>query len=368
LFGLPLLADQLKMAIPLSQNNAPASVFGYLLSGPSAGANIVGFGTSPTARLVQPGTIEDQFLAKIQNLLYIAALVGLLGVIFALVIARTLIAPLNQLEQAARTFANRDWTYRIAHQGTHELAAVASAFNDMADQLERAESLRRNLVADIAHELRTPLSVMQANLMALLDGVYPLDKREIATLYEETCMLGRLVSDLRELAQADAGQLDLKPDRINVRMLIQNLSETFAATAETEGTHLFMLPCAEDWTIHADNGRVTQVLGNLVANALQHTPGGTVVLSAEKQEKGARQSPLIRINVTDNGSGISPADILHVFDRFYRADKSRTRAHGNSGLGLAIAKAWIEAMGGQINVESIHGKGSRFWFTLPMCK
>ncbi|MHB8627061.1 MAG: sensor histidine kinase [Aggregatilineales bacterium] len=371
--GLPLSSDQLKVAIPLGQNpvNNPTNVVGYLL--PRSGIGIAAQQVSipfPPDRGPPgpPPTVEQQFLDRMQRTLSLAALmIGMLGIFTGLAISRTLVAPLNQLERAARTFGSRDWSYRIKRQGTRELAAVASAFNDMADELQRAELLRRNLVADIAHELRTPLSVMQANLMALLDGLYPLDKREIATLYEETCMLSRLVSDLRELAQADAGQLELDPIAVNVQSLLDSTAVKFTAAAEVDGTQVQMQPCANDWVVCADAGRVTQVLGNLVANALRHTPGGAVTLSAESAAI-AGQVPAIRIIVADNGEGIPPDDVLHVFERFYRVDKSRARTSGNSGLGLAIAKAWVEAMGGRIGVESVYGKGSRFWFALPVIR
>jgi two-component system OmpR family sensor kinase/two-component system sensor histidine kinase BaeS len=214
-------------------------------------------------------------------------------------------------------------------------------------------------MADIAHELRTPLTVLQGNLSAMLDGVYPLERAEIATLYDETRLLNRLVDDLRELALAEAGQLQLNLQATDVAAIIESTVASFAVAAEMQGVRLDIdaknLPRA-----NADPDRLAQVLRNLISNALRHTPNDGVVTVAGQTEQSK-----ICVSVTDTGEGIAPADLAHVFDRFYRGDKSRARASGGTGLGLAIAKTQIEAMGGQIGVTSEPGRGARFWFTLP---
>ena len=303
-----------------------------------------------------PPALEDEFAFRLRAVLVIAALiVGGLGTVLGLVISRTIAAPLANLSRAAQDFAAQDWERRAPIQGTHEIADVGRAFNAMADALQRAELLRRNLMADIAHELRTPLTVMQGNLRALLDGVYPLELREIATLYDETRLLSRLVADLRELALAEAGQLPLNMGTVELTPILRKAVDQFAVVAETQDAEINLVENVSS-SVQADPDRLAQVLHNLLANALRHTPGGKVALSAEPV---ANQ---VRIRVDDTGDGISPDDLPFIFDRFYRAGDAQPS--GSTGLGLAIAKTWVEAMGGNIGVESRAGQGSSFWFML----
>jgi two-component system OmpR family sensor kinase/two-component system sensor histidine kinase BaeS len=303
-----------------------------------------------------PAALEAEFAFRLRAVLVIAALVvGAMGMVLGLIISRTIAAPLATLSHAAQDFGEQDWKRRVPIRGTDEIADVARAFNAMADALERAEKLRRNLMADIAHELRTPLTVMQGNLRALLDGVYPLEMREIATLYDETRLLSRLVADLRELALAEAGQLPLNMQPVEVSPLLRAAVDQFEVVAEAQDVQLALsekpLP-----VVQADPDRLAQVLHNLLANALRHTPGGKVTLSAEQS------ADQVRIRVDDTGEGINPTDLPFIFDRFYRAGDSQPS--GSTGLGLAIAKTWVEAMGGTIGVDSSAGKGSSFWFVL----
>jgi two-component system OmpR family sensor kinase len=302
--------------------------------------------------------LEDQFIDNLHGVLVVAAVIaGGTGAVLGFVISRTVAAPLANLSEAARDFAAQKWDRRVTVQGTDEIADVARAFNAMADELQRAETLRRNLMADIAHELRTPLTVMQGNLRALLDGVYPLEMREIATLYDETRLLSRLVADLRELALAEAGRLPLNMQTLPLEPILGKAVDQFSAAAEAQNTQLqqveSLLP-----PVQADPDRLAQVLHNLLANALRHTPGGSITISGERADNQ------VRIRVCDTGEGITPADLPHIFDRFYRAGDSRDGS--NSGLGLAIAKAWVEAMGGTIGVESNTPQGSTFWFTVKV--
>ncbi|MBI5669532.1 MAG: HAMP domain-containing histidine kinase [Chloroflexi bacterium] len=296
----------------------------------------------------------QNFLNRLNVVLVLAALgAGVVGAAAGVVISRTIAAPLNGLAQAAQGFAT-DRRHRAPVHGADEIADVARAFNTMADELQRAETLRRDLMADIAHELRTPLTVMQGNLRALLDGIYPLELREIATIYDETRLLSRLVADLRELALAEAGQLPLNLRAIELAPILQGAVEQFSVAAEAQDTtvELADIPLTP---VQADADRVAQVLHNLLANALRHTPSGRITVSGE--HAGDR----VKIVVSDTGEGIPAADLPYLFDRFYRGDEARS---GSTGLGLAIAKAWVEAMDGSIGAESRAGQGSRFWFTL----
>lgn len=303
---------------------------------------------------------QQAFLNQLQLSLIVAAVAaGLLGIGLGIVVSRSLAAPLGQLAAAAHGFAQRDWERRAPVTGADEVAEVGRAFNAMAESLQQAEALRRSLMADIAHELRTPLTVMQGNLRAILDGVYPLEVGEIATLYDETRFLSRLVDDLRELALADAGQLSLQPQALDAAELVQRLQAQFAAGAEAAQITLQTRLSEPLPPARGDADRTAQVLRNLIGNALRHTPaGGQVTLAAEPAPAGG-----VRFSVRDTGDGIPPADQPHVFERFYRGENSR--AGSGLGLGLAIAKAWVEAMGGRIGLERAPGDGSCFWFTLP---
>jgi two-component system OmpR family sensor kinase/two-component system sensor histidine kinase BaeS len=247
--------------------------------------------------------------------------------------------------------------------GTVEVANVAHAFNDMAASLQKAEHLRRNMVADVAHELRTPLSVMQGTLSAQLDGLFPLDLAETAKLYDETRLLSRLVDDLRELAQAEAGQLQLNIGAIDLKHIITATVSAFDGVASEKQISLSDESAHQLPQVKADSERVAQVLRVLVSNALRHTPAnGTITIAA------APSADCVEVSVRDIGDGIEPAELPYVFDRFWRGDKSRARETGGSGLGLAIARQLIEAQDGAIGVESTIGQGSRFWFRLPIVK
>jgi len=305
--------------------------------------------------------LDQSYLDQLRNSLAAAALLaGVVGIALGLVISRTIAAPLTRLAAAARAFAAHEWGTRVSVAGTSEVADVSRAFNEMAEAVQQAEAQRRNLVADVAHELRTPLTVLQGNLRAMLDGVYPLERGEIATLYDETRLLARLVDDLREIALAEAGQLPLNAQPLDPHAAVQAALSRFAVAAELQGIALGDESAGNLPTVRADPDRLAQVLQNLVANALRHTPqGGRVTLAAEPHGAG------VRIRVQDSGEGIPAADLPHIFDRFYRSDRARARHSGGSGLGLTIARTLVEAMGGAIGAQSEPGHGAQFWFTLP---
>lgn len=350
--GTNLTPDERGRAITIDDSDN--GTIGYLVS-----PGVVLGGPPPRPR--EPRSPEQDFIQRQSSTLTLAAIVvGAFGLILGLILTRTMVAPLANLAGAARAFAAHNWDQRVPVRGAKEIAEVASAFNEMADELQRAEIQRRNMIADIAHELRTPLTVMQGNLRALLDEVYPLEIGEIGTLYDETRLLSRLVDDLRELALADAGRMSLDIKSINVDELVRTTVANFAIAAETENFELSIENADSLPPIRADADRVSQILRNLLVNALRYTRG-RITVSTSAGDKGH-----VVLSVTDSGDGILPEDLPHVFDRFYRGDRSRARASGGTGLGLAIARAWVEAMGGKIGVESTPGKGSRFWFSLPV--
>jgi two-component system OmpR family sensor kinase/two-component system sensor histidine kinase BaeS len=284
------------------------------------------------------------------------------GLMIGLVLSRGISRPLEELAKATRAVAAGDLSTRVPTHGAGEIGELAAAFNTMTQELARADELRRNLTADVAHELRTPLSVIRAKLEGVLDGVYPATPEHLEPVLEEIRLLTQLVEDLRLLALAEAGQLTLERQVTNLGDLLQDAQVNFGPQADDRGVTLALdLPSGLP-KVMADRRRIAQVIGNLVINALRHTPvGGCVTLSASEAQGG-----MIEIAVADTGAGIPSEDLPYIFERFWRGEKSRSRTGGGTGLGLTIARQLVQVHGGKIGVESTLGQGSKFWFTLPI--
>jgi signal transduction histidine kinase len=276
-------------------------------------------------------------------------------------LSRRISAPVKALTVAARQMGQGDLSQRVHSKDKGELGALAESFNTMAENLERGEQLRRNMIADIAHELRTPLSNLKGYLEAMTDGVIKPGSATIRSLDEEANLLSRIVGDLQELSLAEAGELKLDRQVQDIGKLLKKVVETRQTQAKAKGITISTdlskkLPRAK-----IDSHRINQVLLNLIDNAITHTPkGGIITVTAAGLDKW------LEIAVADTGEGIAAEDLPNVFERFYRVDKSRARATGGVGLGLAIAKSLVEAHGGKIQAQSQEGKGSRFSFILPI--
>ncbi|MDW8069730.1 MAG: ATP-binding protein [Anaerolineae bacterium] len=308
-----------------------------------------------------PSDPSAQFLGQVGRAIGWSTFVGIALALGAgtLVFSR-LVRPLQALRQASRRIAAGDFHARIPSRETGELGEVAQAFNRMAEALAQAEQQRRQMLADIAHELRTPLGIMQGHLEALMDGVLPLELEQIAQIHDEVRHLARLVEDLRLLTLAEAKQLRLDRELVDLKRLIEESVDGIALQAAEKGIHLEVQLPGELPLVLADPIRLRQVLMNLLTNAVRYTPpGGQVTVKAQVH------GDVVRISVRDTGVGIAPEDLPHVFDRFYRVEKSRARSDGGSGLGLAIVKHLVEAHGGRVGVESAPGEGAHFFFTLP---
>jgi len=303
----------------------------------------------------------DDFVSSVNHSTWLAGgIAALVALLLGSVLFFQIVSPVQRLTSAAQKIAAGDLSQRIPTQSQDEIGTLAESFNQMADSLAKHEELRRNLIADVAHELRTPLTVIQGNLEAMLDGVLPTNPQEIATLRDETALLARLVSDLRLLSLAEAGQLKLERVEIDPAELITRAVEPFRLQAQSSQIELALEIASNLPFINVDADRIAQVIRNLLNNALRHTPaGGRITLICRKE---TTQSLLI--TVSDTGEGIPPDDLPFVFDRFYRADKSRSRTSGGSGIGLAIVKQLVEAHGGKVWVESLPGQGTTFGFTL----
>ncbi len=276
---------------------------------------------------------------------------------------RRIATPLANVMAAADIVAEGDFTVRVPEFGPPEFARLAHSFNRMTAELERSDQQRRNLTADVAHELRTPLHIIQGNLEGILDGVYQPAPEHISATLDETRLLARLVEDLRTLSLAEAGQLPLQLESVVVTELLADIRTSFSGQAEATQIDLRVETnnISPSVTLTADIGRLNQILGNLLTNALRHTPGGgTITVWVETVADS------VIIYVQDTGRGISAEDLPFIFDRFWRGDRSRSHTGGvGGGLGLAIVKQLVQAHGGQIEVESESNRGTKFTLKLP---
>ncbi len=320
---------------------------------------------------ISPRPPSEVDLASL-NILYIAIsrfffLGGLVAVAIAVVItfflSRRILAPVKSLTLAAKRLGQGDFSQRVRSKDRSEMGELARTFNSMADDLERAEKLRRSMVADVAHELRTPLSNVRGYLEAVRDGVIKPDTDTVRSLNEEAFLLSRLVDDLQELSLAEAGEMKLARQAEDAAGLIKQAVAAVHAQAAAKGVSLSIDLPDRLPPVNVDPRRIGQVLRNLLENAVVHTAGGGAVTVTARQ-----QDNQVEVSVADTGEGIPAEDLPNIFERFYRVDKSRARATGGSGLGLTIAKRLIEAHGGRIEARSEPGKGSRFSFTIPVAE
>jgi signal transduction histidine kinase len=339
--------------------DAPVERWPILVDGAPVGELRVGgtlMGASPTT---------DAFVGGVTRAVLVAgAVAGLVALALAALLVRQFTRPLARLTQASHAIARGDLGVRVPVQTRDEFGELAATFNHMADNLETQENTRRQMMADIAHELRTPLAGIQGTVEALQDGIFLPNAENLQAIHQEALILNRLVEDLRTLANAEANQLRLERGPVDVGDLCRRQVNAQRAIAAERDVTLDLdvqdgLPL-----VVGDAQRLGQVLRNLLDNALRHTPaGGAVCVQA------AAAGDALRITVTDTGEGIAPENLPHVFDRFYRSDRSRTRATGGSGLGLAIARQFVAAHGGNIEVASPppgHSSGTQFTVVLPV--
>lgn len=305
---------------------------------------------------------SEVFLSSLNRaLLLVAVVAGLSAVVLSLVLSRRILGPVEALTTAARRMEGGDLNQRVEVHSRDEIGELAQAFNAMAEGLARVETLRRNMVTDVAHELRTPLSNVRGYLEAFRDGVMQPDPEIIESVYEEAMLLNRLVDDLQELSLAEAGQLRLDLRPAPLAHVVNRTLEAWKGRAADKGIVLKADLPTDLPFVNADPQRVMQILGNLLSNGLTHTPPGGEILIAARATVSE-----VEVGISDTGQGIPPEHVPYIFERFYRADPSRSRTTGGTGLGLAIAKQLVEAHGGRITVESEVGHGTRFSFTLPV--
>jgi two-component system OmpR family sensor kinase/two-component system sensor histidine kinase BaeS len=323
--------------------------------------------------IVTPGNVLEanspagQFLSSVNRaIVWSSIAAGLVALILGGWLFVQITAPLRKLSQAAEAIAGGDLSQRVDIRSKDELGRLGRSFNRMAENLSQAETQRKHMIADVAHELRTPLAVLQAGLEGMQDGVIAMDLAQVETLHEQTLLLNRLVGDLRLLSLMEAGELRLERQDVALADFLRKLADAMEPQAAAKGVQLELDVPEGLPDVSIDTDRMTQVLNNLVSNALRYTPaGGKITIGASEDPTGWI------LTVTDTGTGISPEQLELIFDRFYRADPSRSRSSGGSGLGLAIVKQLVEAHGGTVRAQSpvffdqAEPYGSRFLVTLP---
>ena len=309
------------------------------------------------------GPRELLFSSRIRNAIWAGTLAAAVaGVLAALWLASRIVKPVVGLTEAARAVAQGQPLPLVPERGNDEVAELSRAFNRMAVRLAEETEQRRRLFAAIAHELRTPLSVIQGTLEGILDRVLDPTPERIAALHSQSVLLGRLITDLRDLSLAQAGHLPLNRRTIDISGVVRETLEALAPLADERVVGLRIeLPAATLAPVQADPDRMRQVVQNLVENALRNTPPGGEVRVTLRDRNGDG----VHLLVADNGRGIRPEDLPHIFEHFYRTDEARARSSGGTGMGLAIVKSLVEAHGGHVSVESAPGAGSTFTVTLP---
>ncbi len=309
----------------------------------------------------RPNPQEQEFIQRTNTaLLYASMIAVVLAILLGLFFTRTLLKPLSNLSQAIRRMEKGELLQEVPKTSDDELGDVIEGFNQMSSALATANARREQMTADIAHELRSPLTVINGYLEALQDGVLEPTPERMDIIQQEVSQLNRLVSDLRTLALADSGQLDIIKDHVDLQTIFNHLKKAYALLANSKNLDLSFKKEKQLAFIYADEGRILQVLSNLITNAIRHTnEGGKIIVKAVEKENG------VEITVKDTGEGIPKEDLDLVFERFYRADPSRQTTSSQSGLGLSIAKALVEAHGGTVDVQSEIGKGSTFSLFLP---
>ncbi|OFX13516.1 MAG: hypothetical protein A2V59_06315 [Armatimonadetes bacterium RBG_19FT_COMBO_69_19] len=309
------------------------------------------------------GDLFDGFRQAMNTALAVAATAAAVAaIVVSVFVTRRIMAPIRTMTRASARIADGRYGERVPVTSEDELGQMAHQFNRMAEALEKVEQIRQDLIADVAHELRTPIASIAGYLEALIDGVLPATPETFHRLHKEAVRLQRLVADLQELSRAEAGQLRIEPRPTTVGEVVDAAVARLKPQFTERGVSIRVDVPEELPSVRADPDRIAQVLTNLLGNSLQHTPA-----RGQVDVRARRTGEAVSIVVVDTGAGIAPEHLPHLFDRFYRVDRSRARTSGGSGIGLTIARHIVEGHGGSIRAESPGpGRGSTFTFTLPI--
>lgn len=361
-------------------------------TGTEPGTQIIGSGVAHPAIAAQPFPGTDLLVARLptpggtpgqigfvravnQQLLLAAIAAGAAALLLTWLISRRIVGPIEALTAAAGRMEQGDLSTKVNVNTKDEIGKLAHAFNAMTGSLSRQEQLRRNMVTDIAHELRTPLANIRGYLEAVRDGIVEADPALVSSLHEESLLLTRLVDDLQELQLAESGQLKFEPVPASITDIAVRAATAQTPTAEAKDITIHTDLTPDIPLVRADQARISQVLRNLLDNSIRHTPeGGSITISArllpihdlQNPQSSTRNPQYVEVCVQNTGPAIPPDHLPHIFDRFYRADGSRARTTGGTGLGLAIVKQLIELHHGEVRAENTSNSGPRFYFTLPV--
>jgi two-component system, OmpR family, sensor histidine kinase BaeS len=306
--------------------------------------------------------LAAQNIQRINSSLVLGGLtVTVLALLFGWLMARNIIRPLRELNAATQSIAQGNLENQVTITTKDEIGALAASFNVMTASLKRSRDLRRQMTADIAHELRNPLSIILGHTEAMSEGVLPATAETLDIIYDEAKHLSRLVDDLRTLSLSESGELSLQRSQVNPAEIIERSASAYAARAAEKGVTIRVESAPDLPSVDVDVERIGQVLSNLLDNSLKHTPSGGLIRLAATASTGA-----VEISVQDSGSGIPVEDLPYIFDRFYRGKQTSSRVKDGSGLGLAISRALVELHEGQISVESEAGTGTTISIHLPI--
>jgi signal transduction histidine kinase len=305
---------------------------------------------------------EEEFIQRTSLMLVYSALGAVIvALLLGFLLSRTLTRPIHELIQATQAVAGGNLGSQVSVRSQDELGELAASFNQMSADLARSTEVRKQMTADIAHELRTPLSLILGHADAVHDGIIPPTKENFEIIRDEAVRLEQLVEDLRTMSLADAGELSIDPQPVSPQKLLDDLEATYQQIAGQKDVKIRTDTPSELPMLDVDPGRMTQVLTNILENALQHTPaGGEIALSAKRVRAG------VELSIRDSGPGLEGEEVERIFDRFYRADEARDREAGGSGLGLAIARSIVQAHNGTIRADSAPGQGLTVVITLPV--
>lgn len=312
------------------------------------------------------GPHENDFLASVHtSLVWVGLAILIIGLGASYLLARSITIPLRKLSDAAEEIERGSFGYQVPVKNNDEIGHLATVFNRMSDTLATNTKLRKQLLANIAHELKTPLAIIQGNLEGMLDGVIDPGKKELESLFEEAVRLNRLIKDLRELSLAEVRQLVLEKHPADINQLLNRAVFLIKPLADEKNIDISSALSPDLPEIYIDYDRMGQVFYNLLTNAIRYSPmNSKIMVTSELMEEQGKK--WLRVHVVDHGFGIEEEDIPHIFEHFYRSEKSRDRKRGGSGLGLAIVKQLVEIHDGKVMVNSQQGVGSEFIVCLPV--